>query len=298
VTGFLARQEQFAVVGSTNDVVGGWLAEGTPEVCLAVADEQTAGRGRERRTWIGPPGAALLLSVGFRPTWLDPDRVWQLAATVSLAMAAAAEELAGLPEGAIRLKWPNDLVIRSSGEWLPGASPSTSDGSETARGFEIRKIAGVLGETDGLGGADPRAVIGIGTNTNWTPADFPPTLAGSMTSLVEASSGPPIDHAALLATFLGRLEAGIDALRRGRFDAAGWTGRQLTTGRQVELVGPDGAVTAVRALGVDAATGALLVEDHGMPTGQRSVVVGEIRHVRLPAPGIAAGAGTTTAAGV
>ena len=47
---FLARRERFARVGSTNDVVRGWLADGTPEVCLAIADEQTAGRGREGRT--------------------------------------------------------------------------------------------------------------------------------------------------------------------------------------------------------------------------------------------------------
>ena len=67
MTEFLARRERFARVGSTNDVVRDWLAAGTPEVCLAVADEQTAGRGREGRTWVAPPGAALLLSLGFRP---------------------------------------------------------------------------------------------------------------------------------------------------------------------------------------------------------------------------------------
>ena len=64
---FIARRERFAVVGSTNDVVREWLAGGTPEVCLAVADEQTAGRGREGRTWTAPAGGALLLSLGFRP---------------------------------------------------------------------------------------------------------------------------------------------------------------------------------------------------------------------------------------
>ena len=57
-----------------------WLADGTPEVCLAIADEQTAGRGREGRAWVAPDGAALLLSLGFRPTWLEPERVWRLAA--------------------------------------------------------------------------------------------------------------------------------------------------------------------------------------------------------------------------
>src|SRR4249919_1694082 len=70
MTSFLARRESFERVGSTNDVVRGWLADGTPEVCLAVAAEQTAGRGRQGRTWVAPRGAALLLSVGFRPAWL------------------------------------------------------------------------------------------------------------------------------------------------------------------------------------------------------------------------------------
>jgi BirA family biotin operon repressor/biotin-[acetyl-CoA-carboxylase] ligase len=273
----LARQERFAVVGSTNDVVRGWLAAGTPEVCLAVADEQTAGRGREGRTWVAPAGGALLLSLGFRPTWLAPDQVWRLAATVSLAMAASAEAVAGLPEGTIRLKWPNDLVI------------------ETADG--VRKLAGVLGETDGLGGPDPRAIIGIGVNTDWARADFPAGLAGSMTSLGDAASGRSIDHDALLDAFLGRLEAGIEALRHGRFDADAWTERQLTSGRLVELVAPDGAETTVRALRVDAATGALVVEDDSVPAGERTVVVGEIRHVRVPS-GSPAGATTPTTAGV
>ena len=272
MTDFLARQERFATVGSTNDVVRAWLAEGTPEVCLAIADEQSAGRGRAGRTWTAPVGAALLLSLGFRPTWLSPDRVWRLAATISLAMADAAEEVAGLADRAIRLKWPNDLVAETVGPALPVAPQVAT---------EVRKLAGLLGETDGLGGPDPRAVIGLGLNTDWSAAAFPPALAGSMTSLREASSGRPIDHVALLDAFLGRLEVRIAALRDGRFDVGDWTGRQLTTGRDVDLTDPDGTVRTVRALGVDSGTGALVVEDPTAPTGERQVVVGEIRHVRL-----------------
>jgi BirA family biotin operon repressor/biotin-[acetyl-CoA-carboxylase] ligase len=272
---FLARQERFAVVGSTNDVVRDWLATGTPEVCLAIADEQRAGRGREGRSWVAPRGAALLLSLGFRPTWLEPDRVWRLAATVSLAMADAAEEAAGLPDGAIRLKWPNDLVVETAGLAVPVPPERPS---------EVRKLAGVLGETDGLGTDDPRAVIGIGVNTDWAAADFPPELASSMTSLREASHGRPIDQVALLDGFLGRLEVRIEALRGGRFDVGDWTARQLTSGRFVELAAPDGTATTVRALGVDIASGGLVVDDPATPGGERTVVVGEIRHVRLAAP--------------
>jgi len=258
--------------------VRGWLAAGTPEVCLAVAVEQTAGRGRGGRTWVAPAGGALLLSLGFRPTWLAPDRVWRLAATASLAMAEAAEHVAARPEGTIRLKWPNDLVIESA------------DG--------VRKLAGVLGETDGLGGPDPRAIIGLGLNTEWAEDDFPPELAATMTSLREVSPSRRIDHDALLDAFLRRLEVGFEALRDGHFDNADWADRQLTNGRHVELVAPDGAVTTVRARGVDPHSGALVVEDGSVPSGERNVVVGEIRHVRVSATGIPSGTGAATGAGV
>ncbi len=286
---FLARQERFAVVGSTNDVVRDWLTAGTAEVCLAVADKQTDGRGRDGRRWVAPPGAALLLSLGFRPTWLPPDRVWRLAATASLAMAEAAEEVAGMPEGAIRLKWPNDLVIEASGPSAPDAAGAPVEGRTAAEApTEVRKVAGVLGETDGLGTDDPRAVIGLGIDTDWAAADFPSDLAGSMTSLREASGGRPIDDAALLDAFVGRLEARIEALRAGRFDVAAWTERQVTTGRAIDLVAPDGAVETVQAVGVDPNGGALVIADDRRPDGRRAVLVGEIRHVRL-APVVAAG---------
>jgi biotin-(acetyl-CoA carboxylase) ligase len=105
-----------------------------------------------------------------------------------------------------------------------------------------------------------------------------------MTSLREASHGRPVDHVALLDGFLSRLEVRIEALRGGRFDVADWTDRQLTTGRDVVLIDSSGAEATVRAVGVDGASGALVVADGSAPSGERSVVVGEIRHVRLAAP--------------
>jgi BirA family transcriptional regulator, biotin operon repressor / biotin---[acetyl-CoA-carboxylase] ligase len=261
MTAFLARRERFASVGSTNDVVRAWLGEGTPEVCLAVADEQTAGRGRDGRRWVAPPGRALLLSLGFRPTWLEPADAWRLAAVASLAMAEAAEIEAGLSTGRIRLKWPNDLVI----------APTTTDG--------FRKVAGVLGETEGLGTSDPRVVIGLGLNDDWAAADFPSDLASTMTSLREASS-VGVDRERLLERFVDCLEARVHALRAGRFDGLGWTVRQATTGRIVRLETPAGAED-VRATGVDVVTGALVVADPTSDDGERRVLVGEVRHVRL-----------------
>lgn len=260
-TSFLSRRQRFERVGSTNDVVRGWLAEGTPEVCVAIADEQTAGRGRNGRTWIAPPTASLLLSLGFRPTWLAPDRVWQLAATASLAMAEAAELSAALIDRSIRLKWPNDLVV--------------------ADGAAVRKLGGVLGETDGLGSDDPRVVVGIGLNADWRAVDFPVELEPTMTSLRALAGDRPIGVGALADAFLARLETRIDVLRRRRFDAVEWADRQVTTGRDIDLVRPDETVERVVARGVDPVTGALIVAGQGSPDDERSVVVGEIRHVRL-----------------
>ena len=67
-----------------------------------MADEQSAGRGREGRIWSAPAGGALLLSLGFRPIWLRPDQLWRLAAITSLAMADAGEEIAGCRRGRSR----------------------------------------------------------------------------------------------------------------------------------------------------------------------------------------------------
>jgi BirA family biotin operon repressor/biotin-[acetyl-CoA-carboxylase] ligase len=274
---FLSRDERFRSVPSTNDIVRAWLTEGTPEVCLAVADEQTAGRGRSGRSWVAPSGTALLLSLGFWPAYLEPDRLWRLAAIVALAMADAAEEVAGLPMGKLRLKWPNDIVVEA---------PRAPGG--------IRKVAGVLGESEGAGTADVTAVVGIGINNNWRRNEFPADLTDVMTSLREVSRGREVETETLLDAFLVRLEPRLLALRDGHFDVAGWHDRQVTTGRGIQIELPDGEILAARAVGVDGATGALLIDDEG--GSERELLAGEVVHVRL-APDAEAAGPTTSAAG-
>ena len=271
--GFLWRDERFRSVPSTNDIVRAWLTEGTPEVCLVVADEQTAGRGRSGRTWVAPSGTALLLSLGFRPAYLEPDRLWRLGAIVALAMADAAEEVAGLPMGKLRLKWPNDIVVEA---------PRAPGG--------IRKVAGVLGESEGAGTAEVTAVVGIGINNNWRRNEFPADLTDVMTSLREVSRGREVEAETLLDAFLVRLEPRLLALRDGHFDVAGWHDRQVTTGRAIQIELPDGKIRAARAVGVDGATGALLIEDEG--GAERELLAGEVVHVRLAPDADPAGAVT------
>jgi BirA family biotin operon repressor/biotin-[acetyl-CoA-carboxylase] ligase len=263
VTDWLSRYERFDVVGSSNDVVAGWLREGTPEVCVAITDVQMSGRGRHERTWQAPPGAALLASIGFRPTWLDAEHAWQLGAIVTLTMAEACEVAAGLRAGTVQLKWPNDLVA--------------IDG----RSGDVRKLAGVLGETDGLGTDHPRAVIGIGVNAEWRPEDFPKELATTMTSLIELAPGQLIDREVILHVFLEKLQGAVAALQAEHFPADQWRWRQLTNGVPVRLEWPDGASETVSAIDVDSDSGALIVGELGVGGQQRRVLVGEIQHLRL-----------------
>lgn len=258
---FPARLERFRAVDSTQRVVREWLDEGTEEVAIAVAGYQTAGRGRQGREWLARDGAALLLSVGFRPGDLAARHAWRLAAIVSLAMRDAAEEVAGLKDGTLLLKWPNDIVAQGS---RPGSG--------------LVKVAGVLGETAAVADHVQTAAIGIGVNTDWQATDFPWAIAPAMTSLRELAGRRPIDNEALLEAFLARLEPRYEALRAGTFDAGGWSVAQVSTGRHVE-VDVGGTTIGGTATGVDPESGALLLAtDRGR---QMAIDSGEVVRCRV-----------------
>jgi BirA family biotin operon repressor/biotin-[acetyl-CoA-carboxylase] ligase len=259
---FLSRMERFDVVGSTNDVVAGWLAAGVPEIALAVADRQMAGRGREQREWVAPAGAALLLSLGFRPPAMPVADGWRLGAVVALAAAEAAESVSGVPDGTIGLKWPNDLVAEAP------------DGS-------LRKVAGVLGETSTDGEFLTSVVVGIGINCDWPAGEFPSAIARTMTSLREISRRR-VDREAMLVELLDALERRYRPLRRGDFDASAWTDRQRTTGRRLRVETGSGVLEGSGA-GVDPDSGALLLETDAGTVPIRS---GEVVSFRLVEPAL------------
>jgi biotin-(acetyl-CoA carboxylase) ligase len=180
-------------------------------------------------------------------------------------MAAAVEDVAGVGRETVALKWPNDLAI-----------VDTSDGS----GGAVRKLGGVLGETSGLGTADPTAIVGIGVNVDWRDHPIPADLVGSMTSLADLADGRPVSSATLLTAFVDELEPRVRRLRAGAFDAAEWQRRQLTTDRVVEIEAADGERLVARGVAVDDQSGALVVADG---PAERRLFVGEIVRVRLAA---------------
>ncbi len=219
----------YPVVGSTNDEAKRLAAEGAPEGTLVLAEEQTAGRGRQGRRWQAPPGTALLMSLVLRPP-LPPDRAGQLTLAVALAAAEAVEAETGLRVG---FKWPNDLLVRG------------------------RKLGGILAELSLLGAALEWAVIGLGLNVN---LDFAAAgldeLVGLATSL-SLELGQPVDRVRLLQTLLVRAEAHLATVYSGVSLHRQWNARLDQLGRPVVVQTPTGQVAGT-AEGINA-SGALLL---------------------------------------
>jgi len=234
---FVSRLERFERVPSTQDVVRAWLAEGVPEVCLAVADVQTAGRGRLERSWQAGSGQALMVSAGFRPADLAVGQAWRLSAIAALAMLEAANDVLGARprHGRLGLKWPNDIVVVDDGH--------------------VRKLGGVLAEGVAEGDRLASAVVGIGVNVDWPARAFPAHLAATMWSLREVAA-ERVDREVLLGAWIERLASGCERLRRGVFDAAAWSAAQVTTEADLE-VDLGRAHLAGRGMGVDPDSGAL-----------------------------------------
>jgi BirA family biotin operon repressor/biotin-[acetyl-CoA-carboxylase] ligase len=166
----------FTAVDSTNRVLLDAAARGAAEGAVAVADEQTAGRGRLGRTWVAPPAASLLVSVLLRPR-VEPERLGLVTMAAGVAAIAAVGRVARI---AARLKWPNDLVV------------------------DDRKLAGILAEKDG-----DAVVVGMGLNVAWDA--FPPDIAATATAC-NLLTPAPVAREELLVAWLVELDRRLDAL--------------------------------------------------------------------------------------
>jgi BirA family transcriptional regulator, biotin operon repressor / biotin---[acetyl-CoA-carboxylase] ligase len=229
-------------VGSTNDRARELADAGAPHGTVVIAEEQTAGRGRERRPWLAAPGRAILLSVVLRPPAVAAAAPGAIPLRVGLAAAEALAAATGL---AIRVKWPNDLVVGD------------------------RKLGGILCEGS-VSARDIFVVAGIGVNVNQTREELDPALRETATSL-RLLLGDRCARAELAAALVAAVSgaARLEPLHAGELDRL--ARRDALRGRLVSLNG----VPAGTARGI-APDGALLV--HG-PAGVREVRYGTVRPV-------------------
>jgi len=189
---------------STQALVDPSMAEGT----VAVADVQTAGRGRLGRTWEAPPRSAVLASVLLRP---PAGRLLpQLALVAGVAVADALEELTGL---SVQIKWPNDVMLRRT------------------------KVAGILAEA-----RDGDVVLGIGINVNQMREQLP-ERAGSLLT----ATGAEWDRDAILDAVLDALGTRYEQWREGGLDAVydGLGARDFLRGRTVSVDGTSGTAELI-----------------------------------------------------
>ena len=217
-------------VDSTQNLAATAGRRGESEGLVISADEQTAGRGRFKRTWVSPPGGSIMISVLLRPPPdVLPMVVMIAALSVHEAIAKAAPDLA--PE----IKWPNDILLNG------------------------RKTCGILVETTGERPTNTFSVLGMGVNVNWDTRSVP-EIAQTSTS-VGREAGRFIDRSSVLLPLLDGLERNYEAAKAGDDIFGRWRENLVTLGRRVVVTGSDAEFEGV-AEDVDE-TGALLVREAG-----------------------------------
>jgi BirA family biotin operon repressor/biotin-[acetyl-CoA-carboxylase] ligase len=202
----------FRRTDSTNERARELASRGAAHGTLVTASEQTAGRGRQGRTWTAPPGSAILCSLVIR----EPPRLLPLVAGVAVA------ELIGPQAG---VKWPNDVLV------------------------EQRKLAGILVEGRPQ---ERWAVLGIGLNVAVPEDEFPPELQGRAGTMgLEPGAVEPVLERLLagLSRWLERPRAEVLEALRGRDALVGRDVRWAGGAGEAAGIDDDGRLLVVTETG-------------------------------------------------
>lgn len=245
--------EVFSKINSTNTYLKGQLPPPSGQFRIAIAEHQTAGRGRHGRQWISTPGGSLCLSLAYRFPQSSPGFSELYALTLALGIAVA-DALSGIGVAEVKLKWPNDLLVGDA------------------------KLGGILTETITRGDSDVIVIVGIGLNIEISPdlsKDQDAAWALSATCLSAVMSEPP--SLARLSELV--IESLISACRTfaangfaeyvERFPVYDWL-----AGKTVVVDTPDSTVEGAAAGIAD--DGALCVDTE---SGRREIHAGTIRQV-------------------
>ena len=245
----LRRLEVVESTGSTNaDLLARHSAGEDIAGLVLIAEHQSAGRGRQGRSWSAPARSQIALSIGVDAGGLQPAAWGWLPLLTGVAVVDAVRATTGLQPG---LKWPNDIQV--------------GDG----------KLGGILAEM-----AAPVIVVGLGLNVTLTAPELNAAAPGaSPTSLLMLGS-TMLDRSALLGSILAELTERIDRWKTlGGPDPSligDYRQRSLTLGTRVRALMPGdreiiGTATDIGDLGE-------LVIDTGSQTV--AVTAGDITHLR------------------
>jgi BirA family biotin operon repressor/biotin-[acetyl-CoA-carboxylase] ligase len=216
---------------STNDRARALAGAGAPHGTLVTASAQSAGRGRQGRSWSAPANSALLMSLLLRPS--PPGRVPPISDRLPLLPLIAAVAVCDVAGEEARIKWPNDVVLVRSDAHPPGRPPA--------------KLAGILIEGRPQAGW---AVLGIGLNVAVRLEELPIELRSTAATLGQAPDAiePMLER--LLAALAQRLAEPTAEI----LDA--WRARDALYGREIAwdsgrgmAQGIDGAGRLIVALG-------------------------------------------------
>ncbi len=148
--------------------------EGAPHGTLAVADRQTAGRGRRGRTWESPGGSCIYMS-----SLLRPDLAPEKAPMLTLVMACGvAEGIMDCADVKVQIKWPNDIIVSG------------------------KKLAGILTEMSTQVDYINHVTVGVGINVN--VQNFPEEIQTATSLLSE--TGTQTKRAPVIAAVMKHFE--------------------------------------------------------------------------------------------
>ena len=166
----------YETIDSTNLEIRRLAEEGAPHGTTAVAEEQTSGKGRRGRSWLGKAGCGIWMSFLLRPQ-IAVENSSMLTLITALAVEKAVGEETGLQ---CQIKWPNDIIVNG------------------------KKLCGILTELSAQMDELNYVVVGIGINANMQ--EFPDDLRDKATSL-RIETGETVKRASLAARVLKYFEA-------------------------------------------------------------------------------------------
>jgi BirA family biotin operon repressor/biotin-[acetyl-CoA-carboxylase] ligase len=197
---------------STMDAAKRQAQKGAAAGTIVLAEEQTAGKGRLKRTWLSPKGS-IALSIILHPS---PAQLPSLIMVASLAVVHCIEKVSSLKA---QIKWPNDVLVNQ------------------------KKVCGILIESDVRGKAVDYAIIGIGINVNLKPSDFP-KISPPATSLSH-ELGKEVSRLDIIRCLLVEAEKLYLALPAGESVYQEWRDRLTTLGQKVEVSSGEAAYKGI-----------------------------------------------------